>query len=118
VHESLDCKGAQLIDLPGDLLHYTFSDLSVYLQKRTKYANAWAEEEFRKNKNSSLFKAVTSSIFAFIRHYVLRAGFLDGKVGFLIAVIQMQYTFNKNVLLLMKHRLADRNAPPKEPIQR
>jgi len=105
VHESLDCKGAELIELPGNLLHYPFSDLSSYLQKRTKYANAWAEEKYIQGKNSSFIKAFISSIFAFIRHYVLRAGFLDGKVGFLIAVIQMQYTFNKNVLLLMKHRL-------------
>ncbi len=106
VHESLDCKGADVSDLHGDLLHFTFSDLSVYLQKRTKYANAWAEEQYARGNSSSITKAVTSSLFAFFRHYFLRAGFLDGKIGFLISAIQMQYTFNKNMLLLMKHRLA------------
>ena len=35
VHECLDCKGAELIELSGDLLHYTFSDLGVNQQKRT-----------------------------------------------------------------------------------
>jgi len=106
VHESLDCKGAELIELSGDLLHYTSSDLGIYLQKRTKYAGIWAEEQFAKGNRSSLPKAIFSSLFAFIRHYFIRAGFLDGKAGFLIAVIQMQYTFNKYILLIMKHRSA------------
>jgi len=108
VHESLDCKGAESIDLSGDLLHYTAVDLSEYLHKRLQYAEAWAEEHHAKGRNSCLLQAVVSSGFAFIRHYFLRAGFLDGKAGFLIAMIQMQYTFNKYILLLMKHRTAER----------
>ena len=87
----------------------------MYLQKRTTYANAWAEEKYIKGENSSLLKAIASSMFAFVRHYVLRAGFLDGKVGFLIAIIQMQYTLNKNVFLLMKHRLAGKDSASKHP---
>jgi (heptosyl)LPS beta-1,4-glucosyltransferase len=117
VHESLDCKGADLIELSGDLLHYTFSDLSVYLQKRTKYANAWAEEQYLNGNNYSLLKAISSSLFAFIRHYILRSGFLDGRVGFIIATIQMQYTFNKYVLLLMKYKLAGKEPAPQQPRQ-
>jgi len=108
VHESLDCKGAELIDLTGDLLHYTAMDLSEYLHKRLQYAEAWAEEHHANGRKSGLLQAVFSSGFAFIRHYFLRAGFLDGKAGFLIAAIQMQYTFNKYILLLMKHGTTDR----------
>lgn len=112
VHESVACADAKKSDLQHNLLHYTFSDLSVYLQKRMRYANISAEEKFKKGKKGSLLKGTFSGLFAFIRHYVLRRGFLDGRIGFLIAVIQCQYTFNKYALLKYKHlakKQADKN---------
>jgi len=51
-------------------------------------------------------KAITSALFAFVRRYLFRTGFLDGKVDPLIAVIQMQYISNNYVFLLIGHRLA------------
>jgi (heptosyl)LPS beta-1,4-glucosyltransferase len=42
VHESLDAKGAQVIELPGDLLHLTCRDFSGFQQKQLAYASAWA----------------------------------------------------------------------------
>ncbi|GAB7201835.1 hypothetical protein OS21_23910 [Dickeya oryzae] len=32
---------------------------------------------------------------AFIKTWLLRAGFLDGKQGWLLAIVNAQYTFNK-----------------------
>lgn len=103
VHESLACEGATMVDLKNDLLHYTFSDLSVYMQKRMRYAEEWAKEKHKSGKKGSLLKGSLSGIFAFIRHYFLRLGFLDGRIGFLIAAIQCQYTFNKYALLKFKN---------------
>lgn len=103
VHESISCATATKTDLKHNLLHYTFSDLSVYLQKRMRYANESAEEKFKKGKKGSLIQGTFSGLFAFIRHYILRRGFLDGRIGFLIAAIQCQYTFNKYALLKYKH---------------
>ncbi|PHQ64663.1 MAG: lipopolysaccharide biosynthesis protein, partial [Sulfurimonas sp.] len=60
-----------------------------------RYASLSADDKNRKGKKGSLTKATVSSLFAFIRHYFLRLGFLDGRLGFIIAIIQMQYTFNK-----------------------
>jgi len=112
VHESVSCGSAKKIDLKHNLLHYTFSDLSVYLQKRMRYANESAEEKFQKGKKGSLIQGTCSGLFAFIRHYFLRRGFLDGRIGFLIAAIQCQYTFNKYALLKYKH-LSTRKADEK-----
>lgn len=100
VHESLSCKGSETIKLKNDLYHYTFNDLNSYMLKRMRYANEWAKERHANNKKANMLKAITSSIFAFFRHYILRLGILDGKTGFLISVIQMQYTFNKYSLLI------------------
>ncbi len=95
VHEALDCKGCKKTRLKGDLLHYQYDDLFQYINKRNRYASLSADDKQRKGKKGGMFKATYSAIFAFIRHYFLRLGFLDGRLGFAIAMIQMQYTFNK-----------------------
>jgi len=95
VHETVDCKDAKKIDLKGKLLHYTFESLEEYIDKRNSYAKAWAESQYKKGCNTNIFKILGHSLFAFIRHYIIRLGVLDGYHGFLISVIQMQYTFNK-----------------------
>lgn len=95
VHEALDCKGCKKIHLKGDLLHYQYDDIYQYINKRNRYASLGADYKRLQGKKSGILKATFSSIFAFIRHYILRLGFLDGRLGFVIAVIQMQYTFNK-----------------------
>jgi len=102
VHEAVSCGGARKVKLRHTLAHYQFDDLYLYTNKRNSYAETGATEKLSMGKKSSLSKAVTSSLFAFIRHYFLKRGFLDGKIGFIIAVIQMQYTFNKYVFLLNK----------------
>lgn len=100
VHESLECKDAIKISIKENLLHYTFDGLNDYLNKRNGYAAEWAKEKHKNGKTAHTLKALSSSCFAFIRHYFLRRGFLDGRVGFLISIIQMQYTFNKYMLLI------------------
>lgn len=102
VHESVLCSGANKVHLKGNLLHYQFDDLFQYINKRNGYAHTGANEKYLRQKRGSLSKAVSASLFAFFRHYVLRLGVLDGRLGFVIAVIQMQYTFNKYLFLTFK----------------
>lgn len=103
VHESVECRGAKKIDLKGNLLHYTFQTLDVYIDKRNSYAKVWAKSQFEKKRSVSIAELLTRTLFSFVRHYLLKKGFLDGYQGLLISVIQMQYTFNKyNYLLFMQ----------------
>lgn len=102
VHESVACKGARRVDLQHDLLHYQYDDLFEYLNKRNRYADASANEKMRRGKSSSLTRATLASLFAFIKHYFFKRGFLDGRIGFVISVIQAQYTFNKYMFLQYK----------------
>ncbi|XQF90363.1 glycosyltransferase family 2 protein [Pseudoalteromonas espejiana] len=95
VHESVITKCCKLVNLKADLLHYQYEDLFAYINKRNGYANIGADQLLKKDKSVSIGKAIGSSLFAFIRHYFLRLGFLDGKAGFVIAVIQSHYSFNK-----------------------
>ena len=97
VHEAVDKKGLERLNMKGKLLHHQYEDLFPYINKRNKYAMFGAEQILRKNKKASLTKALSSAIFAFIRHYFLRLGFLDGKAGLIISIIQSQYSFNKHI---------------------
>ena len=103
VHETVDCKNAKRIDLKGLLLHSTFQSLEEYMDKRNGYAKAWAEAQFKKGRKTNVIEILTRSFFAFVRHYIIRLGVLDGYHGLLISVIQMQYTFNKYNYLKFKN---------------
>ncbi len=103
VHESVQCRDAEIVDLSGVLFHYTFDSLEDYMVKRNRYALEWAEGRYRAGKKARLTDILLRPVLAFVRHYFIRRGFLDGYEGFLIAVIQMQYTFNKyNYLKYMR----------------
>lgn len=95
VHESLETQGAKVIELKGDLLHLTCRDFASFQRKQLNYATAWAQERHQKGKKASLTGIFTHTLGAFLKTLLLRGGVLDGKQGWLLAVVNAQYTFNK-----------------------
>lgn len=95
VHESLACDGARLVALDGDLLHLTCRDFASFQRKQLNYATAWARERHQRGKRTSLAGIFSHTAGAFLKTLVLRGGVLDGKQGWLLAVVNAQYTFNK-----------------------
>ena len=96
VHEKLEYESnMKLVKLKGDLLHYTYRDLEHYLVKSAGYASAWAEQRQQKGKSSSLLQGFLHGIACFLKMYVFRFGFLDGKQGLLLALLSGHSTFAK-----------------------
>lgn len=96
VHEKLQFQaGVAIQQLKGDLLHYTYRDMEHYLVKSAHYANEWAEQRYRNGKRSSLLQGVLHGIGCFIKIYFIKAGFLDGRQGLLIALLSGHSTFVK-----------------------
>ena len=95
VHEALDCPQAQVTTLNGDLLHLTCRDFASFQRKQLNYATAWAQERHQRGKKTSLTGIFAHTIGAFLKTLLLRGGVLDGKQGWLLAVVNAQYTFNK-----------------------
>lgn len=81
--------------LQGDLLHYTYRDLRHYLEKSAQYAEAWALERAEKGRQGSLTQGLLHGVGCFLRMYVLKAGFLDGRQGLLLALLSSHSTFAK-----------------------
>ncbi len=96
VHESVVLADDVLVQtLSGDLLHDTYQSFGQYLRKSNDYSEAWAQSHL--DKRVSLFSGCLHAFWSFMRSYVIKRGFLDGKVGLIIAVMSAQYTFNKYV---------------------
>lgn len=108
VHEKVIIPtGFKLEHLKGDLHHYTYQNLHHYLVKSASYANAWAEQREKQGKRTSLFSATIHAIFCFIKMYFLKIGFLDGKQGFLLAVLSAHSTFIKYADLWIRQHTKD-----------
>jgi len=95
VHESLQSEDAPVVTLPGDLHHLTCRNFIAFQRKQLAYAEAWATERHQRGKRCSLFSIYSHTIGAFVKTLLLRGGFLDGKQGWILAMVNAQYTFNK-----------------------
>ncbi|UPQ88088.1 glycosyltransferase family 2 protein [Vibrio sinaloensis] len=96
VHESVIIpQGCQVAELDGDILHYSYQNLNHYLVKSAGYAKAWADQRQARGKKASLSQGIVHALGCFLKMYLLKRGFLDGKQGFLIALLSAHSTFVK-----------------------
>lgn len=96
VHEKLELpQGCEIKPLSGDLLHYTYDSIHHYLVKSAGYAKAWADQREAKGKRTTLGQGVLHALGCFCKMYLLKRGFLDGKQGFLIALLSAHSTLVK-----------------------
>lgn len=98
VHESVQlAEGVAVATLAGDLLHDTYADLGQYLQKSIYYSELWAEQN--RHKRVHFFSGSLHGFWCFVRLYLIKRGFLDGKVGLLLAILSAGSIFNKYMSL-------------------
>jgi (heptosyl)LPS beta-1,4-glucosyltransferase len=109
VHESVVTDGFQVEPLQGRLLHYTYNSLYDYNRKVSGYLKSWADQREGK-KSSSVFKGLAHGLFAFIRMYFLRLGFLDGRHGFILAFLTGYTTSLKYFDLWLRQYQKNNNA--------
>jgi hypothetical protein len=57
-----------------------------------------------KGEKSSLLKAILHGLWSFIHTYILRAGFLDGRMGFILAVSNAEGTYYKYIKLMLLNK--------------
>lgn len=104
VHERLIIEG-DTGELKGMLLHYAFDDLEEVLHKVNQYSTAGAAMMQRRGRQASLSGAVLRGLWSFVRTYVLRGGFLDGREGFMLAVSNAEGTYYRYLKLMLLNRV-------------
>ncbi|GAB6110781.1 glycosyltransferase family 2 protein [Desulfomicrobium salsuginis] len=85
--------------LTGDIIHYPYENLKQHVDKINYYTQIAAEEMHAKGKRSGVAKALGHGLARFLKIYVFRRGFLDGKAGFVLAVNSFFYAFQKYIRL-------------------
>lgn len=89
-----------IITLNGALEHYTYSSFEQYIDKMNMYSLIAAQNYKANNKTVSVHKdLVFRPLFAFVKMYVLKRGFLEGWLGFVLCLNYANYTLNKYVKL-------------------
>ncbi len=94
VHEEVAVNGPVGF-LQSPLDHYSYASVSEYLSRQDRYARLAAQEmlkEGRKPRPGELFWRPLSH---FLKLYVLRLGFLEGRLGYTLSLLSSLYNFLK-----------------------
>ena len=98
VHEKI-VTPSQVGQLHCALLHESFRDFESVLDKVNRYSTAGAQSLLMKGKSASLGKAIGHGLWAFVRTYFLRLGFLDGRMGLVLAISNAEGTYYRYLKL-------------------
>ena len=104
VHERIVING-QVGRLKNNILHESFRDLDQLLGKMNHYSTAGAKMLGQKGRDATLTQAVLHGLWAFFRSYLLRAGFLDGREGFMLAVSTAEGTYYRYAKRLLMQQV-------------
>jgi len=99
-HERLIVNGPTH-KLKNPLMHEAISDLDQMVAKMNLYSTASARGLHARGRKASLLTAVFHGCWAFFRTYVLRAGFLDGREGLMLAIANAEGSYYRYVKLML-----------------
>lgn len=72
--------------LKSHMIHYSYQNYDEILEKMNRYSSGAARDRMKQGEKGGLSKAILHGLWTFIRTYIIRLGFLDGKQGFILAV--------------------------------
>lgn len=99
VHERLVFEG-EASQLENPLQHNTAPNLHDVLEKMNRYSSIGAEKKHLEGKSSSLLKAISHGLWAFFWSYFGRAGILDGREGFILAVTKAENSYYRYLKIM------------------
>jgi glycosyltransferase involved in cell wall biosynthesis len=103
VHERVACEG-RIGRLAEPLLHFPVSRLEDAVSRMDRYSTAGAEMLIAAGRRVSFGSGIAHGFWSFLRAYVWRLGFLDGREGFLLAVANAEGTYYRYMKAWLKAR--------------
>lgn len=105
VHEELMTpSNATTTSFKNILAHYSYYSFEDHRARADKYSYLTAQKFYAAGKKASILKPYLSAIGRFVAMYLLKRGFLDGKMGFKIAQISALSNIVKYKALRQLHR--------------
>lgn len=109
VHEEIVTESLAIGRLTAKFDHYTFRNIEHFVQKQQRYAAWSAIDHDKKTGRITAFHFVIKPFFRFFKHYFLKLGFLDGKIGFIIAAVAAWSVFLRYVKIVENRQTAQHN---------
>ncbi len=100
VHEALVTE-RPVGRLRAPLVHYSFRTVEQVIDKMNRYSSDGATMIVESGRVPGLGTAIAHGLAAFVRTYVLRLGFLDGRHGFMLAVSNAEGSYYRYVKAML-----------------
>jgi glycosyltransferase involved in cell wall biosynthesis len=108
VHEGYEVLGAKPVGtLHNAIWQFPFRNLEEVIRKANRYSSLGAQK--LGNKRVTMGGALGHGVWAFLKHYVFKRGFIDGWAGFVIAFGNFEGTFYRYA---KRYEAAQNWAPP------
>ncbi len=105
VHEQLVFNSKiNISNLHGDLLHYSYYTVEEHDRQIEKYSDIAAKELLNNGVRSNNLKIFFKAFARFVKVYFIRAGFLDGPAGWIIAKKSAKASYLRYLKLKNFHR--------------
>ena len=104
LHAHMTVRGSQA-DLVTPIIHFSYRNLDDVLEKLNRYSRGASIDLANQRVNSGLMKAILKGLWAFFRTYLLRAGFLDGRMGLILAIFNAETTYYKYLRLSLYNKV-------------
>lgn len=95
IHEYIDTSNSKIIKLQFPILHYSYKNIDDQFSRMLKYSKLSAESYFKIGKKVNILNLIINPLFAFLKIYIFRLGFLDGWRGIIAAFSSLCSTFLK-----------------------
>lgn len=119
VHEKIVMPPESVIDkLSEPIVHNSFQDISHALAKINRYSSYSARVRLQKNSPPSFFTVMCSASWMFFRCFYLQRGFMDGRAGFLMAVMNAQGTFYRGMKQIYRDKPIAKPSSPKKDLEK
>ena len=99
-HDRVIVEG-KLGRLRQPVMHEAVTDLEQMLVKINMYSSSSAAMFHKEGRQASMFTALLHGGWAFFRTYILRLGFLDGREGLMLAVINAENSYYRYAKLML-----------------
>jgi glycosyltransferase involved in cell wall biosynthesis len=86
--------------LTEGMIHYSYHNYHSVLEKMNRYSSGSARDLYARGKRATLASAIGHGLWAFIRTYFIKAGFLDGQLGLILAISNAEGTYYKYLKLM------------------
>lgn len=105
VHESITLpSNAKIGRLQQGIQHVSVQDITHALHKMNLYSSHTAAMRKTHSRAPSLLKVVLGACWMFLRCYLIQGGILEGKDGFLLAVMSAEGSFYRGVKMIYQDK--------------